>query len=356
MSPPSPVIKTYLICSTPRSGSTMLAFGLGSTKLAGNPNEYLDANVVFNWAQQLGFSVRSYSDYLQQLMSATCTPNGVFGAKTMWHSVRDTLGVYARLEPELASLPLYKQVAALLYHPRYIYITRDDKLRQAISLVKAAQTNVWIHWNSDPSQNAAPAAEPVYDPAAIEEQLNTIIMVERVWDSFFAVAGLKPYHVVYEDLIVRYSEIILDILNFLEIETPPGFTVPPPVTAQQADSVSEEWYQRFLSEPQTARRYQAAQKVHERIDKLLVEENDELRRQRDNIQALIDPFRQQVETLITENLKLQHALAQANVEIARLHAQPDLHIKSLARSVYRSTVPDSLRLKLRDLRRGLRGE
>lgn len=353
MSPPSPVTKTYLICSTPRSGSTMLAFGLGSTKLAGNPNEYLDANVVFNWAQQLGFSVRSYSDYLQQLMSATCTPNGVFGAKTMWHSVKDTLGVYARLIPELASLPLYQQVAGLLNQPRYIFITRDDKLRQAISLVKAAQTNVWIHWNNDPSQNAAPAAEAIYNPAAIEEQLNTITLVERTWDSFFTVAGLKPYHVVYEDLVARYDEIILDILNFLEIEIPADFTVPPPVTAQQADSVSEEWYQRFLSEPQTARIYEPRKK---RIDQLLVEENDELRRQLANVQALIDPFRQQVETLTTENLKLQQALAQANVEIARLHAQPDLHIKSLARSVYRSTVPDSLRLKLRDLRRGLRGE
>jgi LPS sulfotransferase NodH len=340
MSPPSPVSKTYLIASTPRSGSTMLAFGLGSTKIAGNPNEFLDANVVFNWSQQFGFSIRSYADYLNQLMVATCTPNGVFGVKTMWHSIQDTLGVYARTMPELASLPLYKQVDAMLYQPKYIFITREDKVRQAISLVKAAQTNVWIHWNKTPEQNAAPAADPVYNPGAIEDQINIITLVERTWDSFFTVASIKPYHVVYEDMVARYEEVILDVLRFLEIDLPPGFRVPEPVTAQQADRVSEEWYERFMSESSTARVYQPRKR---RIDQLVEEENDELRRQHEQLQN-------EVERLTAENAQLQQAL----VELARQKRAP--FIELLARSAYRNTVPSSLRLRLRDLRQGLRSK
>jgi trehalose 2-sulfotransferase len=352
MSPPSP--KTYLICSTPRSGSTMLAFGLGSTKIAGNPNEYLDANVVFNWSQQFGFSIRSYADYLQQLIAATSTPNGVFGVKTMWHSVQDTLAVYARTMPELASLPLHEQIAALLHHPKYLFITRSDKLRQAISLVKASQTNIWILWPGDAAPKAA--AEPRYDPAAIEEQLNTIIWVEQVWESFFSVSGIQPYRVIYEDLVERYEAVILDILRYLDISVPPGFAVPAPVTVQQADKISEEWVQRFTNEPKTARAFQAAQKVHERIDKLLLEENELLRRQRDDVQVLITPYQRRVEQLESENRQLRESLDRATAEIALLRAQPVPYLERLMRSAYRNTVPDKLRLRLRDLRQGLRSK
>jgi trehalose 2-sulfotransferase len=350
----TPTPRTYLICSTPRSGSTMLAFGLGSTKIAGNPNEYLDANVVFNWAQQYNLSIRSYADYLQQLMRVTCTENGIFGAKTMWHSIQDTLAVYARTMPDLAPLPLHHQVNALLNYPKYLFITRNDKLRQAISLVKATQTNIWIHWNGSSGQNAAPAAEPMYNAAAIEEQLNTVIWVEKVWESFFSLAGIQPYRVVYEDLVERYEAIILDILQYLNIDLPPGFRVPAPVTAQQADRVSDEWVERFMNEPKSKRAFVDAMRVHERVDKLLQEENEMLRRQRDDVQSIMTPYQQQIERLTTENNQLHLALSKANDEIARLRAQPVPYIELLARNAYRNTVPHKLRLRLRDLRQGLR--
>jgi LPS sulfotransferase NodH len=342
---------TYLICATPRSGSTLLSFGLGSTKLAGNPNEYLDANVVLNWSQQLGFSVRSYTDYLQQLIAATRTPNRVFGAKIMWQCVKDTLSVYAATVPELAALPLHEQIAVMLHQPRYIYITRKDKLRQAISLVKAAQTNIWIQWSGSAVQKAAPAAEPTYHPAAIEEQLNTITTVEYTWQSFFRIAGVEPYTVVYEDLVERYDDIILDILRYLQIDIPPGFRVPPPATERQADSVSEAWYERFQTEPKTAAIYQNSTQVHEFINKRLLQENEALRLERDQLLRNRNaPNEAEVKRLTQQNRHLSAELEYAQAELNRLRAQPTPYVELMARAAYRKTVPERVRLRLRALR------
>src|ERR671917_2614911 len=105
---------SYLVCATPRSGSTLLCEALSGTGLAGRPAEYFEAMydtrlprrptdyfeglraipAASFLADQLpteGGEARealsqaaTYRDYLAWVLRTGTTPNGVFGAKLMW--------------------------------------------------------------------------------------------------------------------------------------------------------------------------------------------------------------------------------------------------------------------------------
>src|SRR5207245_1162163 len=103
---------SYLICATPRSGSTLLCEALTNTGLAGRPEEFFQAcketglprrpleyfegidttEVATILGEGAGpdehlmqpVSGESFADYLARVIEQGTTPNGVFGAKVMW--------------------------------------------------------------------------------------------------------------------------------------------------------------------------------------------------------------------------------------------------------------------------------
>jgi LPS sulfotransferase NodH len=110
---------SYLVCATPRSGSTLLCHELDQTGLAGRPQEYFEAlrrsgvprrpHEYFdpdrhpNIVERLAFREMlegapkpnplwqpdTYDQYLEWALSEGTTPNGVFGAKLMWGYLGD---------------------------------------------------------------------------------------------------------------------------------------------------------------------------------------------------------------------------------------------------------------------------
>ena len=67
----------------------MLAEGLESTQLVGRPREYFDPEFQRNWCDNLGLS--SDAEYFRRALAAGTTPNGVFGAKVLWHQLDNLL-------------------------------------------------------------------------------------------------------------------------------------------------------------------------------------------------------------------------------------------------------------------------
>jgi LPS sulfotransferase NodH len=96
-------IDSYLICATPRTGSTLLCGLLDSTGVAGHPESYFRREGEQEWAARWGIAspsdgTFSYADYLQAAIRTGSTANGVFAARIMW----ETLGeVAAKLAPFL---------------------------------------------------------------------------------------------------------------------------------------------------------------------------------------------------------------------------------------------------------------
>ena len=75
-------VQSYLVCATPRSGSTLLCEALGSTDLAGPPAEYFLPKDDGHWCRE--WDVKGFEAFVDRALAAGSTPNGVFGAKVMW--------------------------------------------------------------------------------------------------------------------------------------------------------------------------------------------------------------------------------------------------------------------------------
>ena len=65
----------------------------------------------------------------------------------------------------------------------------------------------------------------------------------------FTEGDITPLTIVYEDFIQNYEQTIRTVLDFLELEAD-SVTIAPPPLSPTADSVSEEWVQRFRQERQ----------------------------------------------------------------------------------------------------------
>jgi LPS sulfotransferase NodH len=105
--------RSYVVCATPRSGSTLLCRTLAELGVAGVPEEYFEARVEtgaprrpsdhLRGANDLNLPVllpsdeppaappysalragEDYREHLRRTFARGTTPNGVFAAKLMW--------------------------------------------------------------------------------------------------------------------------------------------------------------------------------------------------------------------------------------------------------------------------------
>ncbi len=226
--------KRYLICSTQRSGSTLLANLLDQTGVAGRPMEYFNNIYIQAFCERLGVSGLTHPQYLQKLQSLRRTPNGVFGAKGHLWQLQVWLGT--------EEIPALQKLLAGFDH--LIFLKRRSSLNQAISLDRAVQTG---HWSSQHAKLAeGPASSPVFDALKIIDALKFVLIWERQWQNVFLTLGLKPIEIYYEDIIEDPTAKIHEVLAHLGIEPALG-TQARPALAAQADRYNQEFREKFLS-------------------------------------------------------------------------------------------------------------
>jgi LPS sulfotransferase NodH len=263
---------SYLVCATPRSGSTLLCEDLINTDLAGYPKEYFEAlketglprsprdyfkktsnpellNLIGNYTRGddtspvlTGFA--SYADYLTHVLEEGTTSNGVFGAKLMWGYLEDFL-FYLREIPEYKDLPVPQLFATIFPNLHYIHISRRDKVRQAISLWRAIQSWSWRQGQGSGKTPVRSTRELVFNYAAIDHLVQRTLVHEEAWKNYFVENAIQPCSIIYEDLVETYEETTLQILQYLNISLPASLSFGERQMKQQADTLSEEWYQRY---------------------------------------------------------------------------------------------------------------
>lgn len=237
----------YWICATPRTGGSLLSQWLGATGVAGHPAEYFwrDNEPAF----QEHWHVSSYAGYLDRALHHGTTPNGVFGAKL------DAGGYLEHFESRLRTIPQFSDpdlsfqaiITSAFPNLKFIWITRRNKVRQAVSWWKAVQTNEWGR-----RQGNSPRAgqEPVYNFAAIDQLTNESLMREAGWQAHFSEWQARPLTIVYEDFVDHYVETVAQVLDFLGITEPYTIREHEITLVRQADGLSEEWVQRYRREKQ----------------------------------------------------------------------------------------------------------
>jgi len=267
---------SYLVCATPRSGSTLLCHELDRTGLAGRPQEYFEAlrrsgvprrpHEYFdpdrhpNIVERLAFREMLedapkpnalwrpdiYDQYLAWALREGTTANGVFGAKVMWGYLGDFAELLRGIEGN-AGRSLPDLLARAFPGLRYVQITRRDKVRQAVSLWKAVQTQAWRREagaGDDGREGRAP--EPVFSFRAINYLMRQLTAHDASWDAYFLGLGYEPLKVTYEELAESTDAVVRSVLDHLGIAAPADLQIGAPRLSVQADEVSEAWVARVL--------------------------------------------------------------------------------------------------------------
>jgi LPS sulfotransferase NodH len=247
---------SYLICATPRSGSTLLCEALMLTGVAGHPNEWMLPDLAPLARDMFGVS-SAFDDphYPEELVAKAATANGVFAAKLMWPTMQQlldgTLWGASAIEKAL--------LRSTWSDHRYIHISRRDELGQAISLLLALRTDHWQRIAIAPSRESdsawAAAAlrvdahsvrprlrlddstprwplnevqrelenPPTHDSlmAEIDGYRASIRQQQAAWAHFFHAHGVTPFAVHYEDLVADLAGVIRDVLQFLRLPVQP---------------------------------------------------------------------------------------------------------------------------------------
>jgi len=182
-----------------------------------------------------------FADYVRGIVVKSATSNEVFGFKLMGWYLNDFL-VRLRQTGEFGGLgePDLEMLNAAFPRLRFLQITRRDKLRQAISKARAAQTGLW-----KVQDGKSEVAEPQYDRALIARCLVETEEEEKIWTAFFTRINCQPFCVEYEDLCQNHATVIRAVLDFLEIKLPRRIRIGQPATIRQSDALSDEWEQRY---------------------------------------------------------------------------------------------------------------
>jgi trehalose 2-sulfotransferase len=238
---PGPVSlrKSYIVASTDRSGSTFLCSMLWRTGVLGAPAEYWNYRVRSE-AKPIGtqmmerLDASSPADYLKKLLACRTSKNGVFAAKAHSFDFKEALRKFPTM-------------LEMLSPTNYIYIRRQDKVAQAVSMAKATQTGAWVANTKARTKNLQ------YDRDLISRCLGFVERQDRDWAEWFEGNQIDPFVVIYENLTADPGGVVRAIIEFLGVQNDERQEVNPPDLEKQGDEINEEWVARFQRESQADR-------------------------------------------------------------------------------------------------------
>jgi LPS sulfotransferase NodH len=267
---------SYLICTTPRSGSTLLCELLEETGVAGRPDEYFQqlratgmpmtprdylegvaADVVPPSCDAHGkveefsaYDPRRFTDfeqYVAWVRRRATTPNGVFAAKIMWPYMAGLVDGLSTIPRHRGTEAPHELLADAFPGLRHVWLRRLDKVRQAVSLWRAIQT--WS-WRQDATQGCEQARTVTlrYSFDAIDHLRRRLIASDRAWEIYFDATQLEPLTLTYENFVPRMHETVEQLLDHVGVTCLPGEHYCAPRTARQSDEVSEQWVAEFRAE------------------------------------------------------------------------------------------------------------
>jgi trehalose 2-sulfotransferase len=274
---PAPPARSYLVCATQRSGSTLLCETLRATGVAGQPREYFEELKEtgvprrpreYFWGlrspevlrllpaesqldreaeQRPTWSRDEYTEHFNAAVHTGTTPNGVFGAKMMWSYFPDFLELMRGI-PRFAGMGDGSLLGTAFPNLSYVFVSRSDKVRQAVSLWRALQTWVWRNASGSAQDEPLPERRVVYSFDAIDHLLEQLRRHEDAWRGFFFRIGQQPLQLFYEEVASDPEAAVGRVLESLglrdvEVRAPRERPI-----SRQSDDISESWVQSYLED------------------------------------------------------------------------------------------------------------
>ncbi|MDU8927464.1 Stf0 family sulfotransferase [Alisedimentitalea sp. MJ-SS2] len=234
--------KSILICTTPRSGSTLLCSLLLSSGVAGNPESWFRHEDRAAYAEEWKVDRNDFPAFLAAAIRQGRGANQTFACRLMYDTQQELLkelqsAFGPHTDPEL--------LAHAFGQADFVFLERSNKVAQAISYYRAASGGLW-HRNADGSILEATSAlnsePPEYDYDAINTYLNIVKTDARLWRDWFTLHDIAPIKINYEDLSQNPEGAATDLLTRLERSPTAPIRIG---TARLADELNLAWETRF---------------------------------------------------------------------------------------------------------------
>lgn len=245
----TPPARSLVICTQPRSGSTLLGEALYNAGGFGCPLEYFHDGFRPLFAER--WNANGTEAYAAAAHRFRTDPAGTFGVKLFWRDVAELAREHAA-DGWAIALPnaaratddayrqMFEAIAPLVPRPVFVYLRRRDQIRQALSLFMADMTGEWRRYRAK-EQRPLPACDFDY----IMQSLARIQSAGRHWRNFFRANALKPHEIFYEDLLADYAGTLADLFRRLSRA---DATIAPPRLQKQAGAQTERLLEQFRKE------------------------------------------------------------------------------------------------------------
>lgn len=245
--------ESYIICATPRSGSTLLCDLFTEAGIAGRPHSFFLEETFSYWADKLGVSTEGWKTqkkfnlaYLSAVKAWGANQTSIFGLRLMWESLNDLSARLGDFYPGYQNDSDRFETA--FGKSLYIHLSREDKVFQAVSRYKAECSGLW-HKYSDGAerQRVKQGKEPCYDFEAISKIVTTLEAHDSLWSTWFKEQGISPLRITYEDLSINPQAVLASALSALGLDCSVAEAIKPK-SGKMADSKSQAWVERFKCE------------------------------------------------------------------------------------------------------------
>lgn len=250
---PPPPTQSYVICTTPRSGSTMLCKLLAATKIAGNPGSHFHEPSLSAWLGYYDLQGELFSsdeEALEAVFAAAFEvgkgETNIFGLRLQCDSFAFFTDQLRLLHPNFASDR--ERMKAVFGTTHFIYLKREDHLNQAISRLRAQQTGLW-HLKADGSdlERKEPEHSGGYERQKIGAYIQQAITQNEEWVRWFAEQSIMPLAVTYTELSRNPQAALSRVLAHIGLDRAAGNAVPVQ-TRKLSDETSLAWRERYISE------------------------------------------------------------------------------------------------------------
>jgi len=225
-----------VICSLPRSGSNLLAYALEDTGLAGRPREYFASAYEAGYAQKWGLPERyPLGIFLKAMAAYSMTANRVSAVKIHFY---DFMHVMRWARSEFGQARGERELLETCFpHAQCIFLRRADRVRQAISLLRAQGSAQWERRRD--ASALEESLSPQIDPGKIGPLADSFRNLEEQWREFFGRNEIGVHEIVYEDFVSNYQGTVNRALGFLGLMPPGGVQLGPARTVRQTDDFTE---------------------------------------------------------------------------------------------------------------------
>lgn len=236
----------YTIAFSPRCGSNLLCEYLASCGI-GYPFEY------FQWPyatkqkyllDEFRISERDTAGFFCGLIKSRAV-GGIFGSKLAWDHKNVLIAEANRAFGGI------ERIEDIFPRNVWIYMRRRDRIAQAVSLWRAAKTNVWT--SKDPPASGHVRLE--YDYFKILQFLSTLLIEEYLWTEFFREQSSPPCEIWYEELTADPEGAVRRVVEALVSAGGPAAGALPPVLpplkselSRQSDGQSAAIKERFIND------------------------------------------------------------------------------------------------------------